>query len=406
MKWLFVILIIGAIVYTFRDTAGPILEQLKETTPSVLAGICVMSGIYCLVEALITTVLAKQYNPDFRYQWGIENMFFCSFYRVATLGSGSGVAAIIYLNEHGVDYSKGFGMYMLQYAFHKISIAIYSAIFFFLSWNYMCGHFGAYTWLLLAGYAITMVITLALILFCCSTKFHQLIFAMLDFFNKKGKYDALEHQLREQCADLETASKYLLHKKKMVVGVIGLNLLKLCFWYGMPYLLFAGDKNINLVETMAITALSVMLAAVIPAPAGIGSTEFVFTGLFAGIVLMPVLPFIGDNENNILEIVKRAADSGAKFIYPYFGVTLRHNQREYYYNKLDSIFPDMNYLIKYKSVYGESYECVVPNHEELELLFQEKCNHYGILYRMSDIIREYQTAYDLKQLSLFDFIPE
>lgn len=39
-----------------------------------------------------------------------------------------------------------------------------------------------------------------------------------------------------------------------------------------------------MVETMAITALSVMLAAVIPAPAGIGSTEFVFTGLFAGIV--------------------------------------------------------------------------------------------------------------------------
>lgn len=107
---------------------------------------------------------------------------------------------------------------------------------------------------------------------------------MLDFFNKKGKYDALEHQLREQCADLETASKYLLHKKKMVAGVVGLNLLKLCFWYGMPYLLFAGDKNINMVETMAITALSVMLAAVIPAPAGIGSTEFVFTGLFAGIV--------------------------------------------------------------------------------------------------------------------------
>ena len=34
---------------------------------------------------------------------------------------------------------------------------------------------------------------------------------------------------------------------------------------------------------MAITALSVMLAAVIPAPAGIGSTEFVFTGLLQGL---------------------------------------------------------------------------------------------------------------------------
>ena len=37
---------------------------------------------------------------------------------------------------------------------------------------------------------------------------------------------------------------------------------------------------------MAITSLSVMLAAVIPAPAGIGSTEFVFTSLFSEIVGM------------------------------------------------------------------------------------------------------------------------
>lgn len=127
-------------------------------------------------------------------------------------------------------------------------------------------------------------------------------------------------------------------------------------------------------------------------------------GLFAGIVLMPVLPFIEDNENNILEIIKQAADSGARFIYPYFGVTLRHNQREYYYNKLVSAFPDTNYLMQYKSLYGESYECAIPNRAELELIFQEKCNHYGILYRMSDIIREYKKVYNLKQLSLFDFI--
>ena len=246
--------------------------------------VCVLSVLYCLVEALITTILARQYEPGFGYRWGIENMFFCSFYRVATLGSGAGVAAIIYLNEHGVDYSKGFGMYMLQYAFHKISIAIYSAIFFFVSWSYMCAHFGGYTWLLLAGYVITMVITLGLILFCCSEKFHRLIFFLLGLLNRKGKLDALEMQLRGQCAELEEASRYLLRKKKMVAAVIALNIVKLCFWYGMPYLLFAGKGNISLVETMAITALAVMLAAVIPAPAGIGSTEFVFTGLFAGIV--------------------------------------------------------------------------------------------------------------------------
>jgi uncharacterized protein (TIRG00374 family) len=35
---------------------------------------------------------------------------------------------------------------------------------------------------------------------------------------------------------------------------------------------------------MAVTSLSVLLAAVIPAPAGIGSTEFVFAMLFSVIV--------------------------------------------------------------------------------------------------------------------------
>lgn len=284
MKWLFVILIIGAIVYTFRDTAGPILEQLKETASSVLTGICVMSGIYCLVESLITTVLAKQYNPDFRYRWGIENMFFCSFYRVATLGSGSGVAAIIYLNEHGVDYSKGFGMYMLQYAFHKISIAIFSGIFFLLNWSFMQQHFGEYDWMLVAGFGITIVITTVLVLFCTSKRFHDLLLKLLGLLNRKGKFQALHMQLTEQCAMMEQASRDLLKNKLLIIETIVLNLVKLVCWYGIPYFIFCSQSDITASQVLAITSLSVMLAAVIPSPAGIGSTEFVFTALFGTIV--------------------------------------------------------------------------------------------------------------------------
>ena len=40
----------------------------------------------------------------------------------------------------------------------------------------------------------------------------------------------------------------------------------------------------NLPQVLAITSLSMMLAAVIPAPAGIGSSEFVLTMLLAVIV--------------------------------------------------------------------------------------------------------------------------
>jgi uncharacterized membrane protein YbhN (UPF0104 family) len=278
-------------VYTFRDSAGPILEQLTKTSPAVVIGICLMAAVYQIIEGIITTVLAKQYRSSFACKNGITNAFLCSFYRVATLGSGSGVAAIIYLGEQGIEYGGGFGLYMIQYALHKMSIALFSAILFVMNWEFMKSWFGDYAGLLAGGYAVTLVITIGLFLFCCSKKFHRLIFWLLDIVNQKfhGRFEIMEAEIKRQCMMLEDASKHLLKNKKATTGVIFLCLLKCCFWYGIPYLLFKGvqfqgNPALTLSQVLAITSLSVMLAAVIPSPAGIGSTEFVFTTLFAGIV--------------------------------------------------------------------------------------------------------------------------
>lgn len=125
-------------------------------------------------------------------------------------------------------------------------------------------------------------------------------------------------------------------------------------------------------------------------------------GLFAGIVLMPVLPFIEDTTENISAIVELAAAAGASFIYPYFGVTLRHNQREYFYNKLATLFPHRGYVNLYKEIYGESYECVSKNLQEIEYVFAEKCEKHNILHKMDDIVSSYKSNYTSQQLTLFD----
>ena len=122
-------------------------------------------------------------------------------------------------------------------------------------------------------------------------------------------------------------------------------------------------------------------------------------GIFSGILLMPVLPFIEDTDDNISRIVELAYQNGAKFIYPAFGVTLRQNQRDWYYKKLDQLFPTVKE--KYIKNYGSSYECRSLKAKELWNLFQYKCNEYGILYKMDDIIRGYKDSYINTQLSLF-----
>jgi DNA repair photolyase len=122
-------------------------------------------------------------------------------------------------------------------------------------------------------------------------------------------------------------------------------------------------------------------------------------GIFAGVLLMPVLPFVEDTEDNISRIVELACQNGAKFIYPAFGVTLRQNQRDWYYKKLDQLFPTVKE--KYIKNYGSSYECRSLKAKELWNLFQYKCNEYGILYNMDDIISGYKDSYKNTQLSLF-----
>lgn len=124
-------------------------------------------------------------------------------------------------------------------------------------------------------------------------------------------------------------------------------------------------------------------------------------GVFSGVVMMPVLPFIEDTEENVVSIIKKTAECGGKFIYPAFGVTLRQNQRDYFLNKLEEIFPGERLAEKYIQTYGNSYKCTSRNVNRLWNIFEEECRKYGILYKMRDIISAYKSGYDMSQMSFF-----
>ena len=79
-------------------------------------------------------------------------------------------------------------------------------------------------------------------------------------------------------------------------------------------------------------------------------------GIFVGIMMNPVLPFITDNEECIKELVSLAHLNGAKFIHTYMGMTLRENQRDYYFNKLDQSFTSLKE--KYSKYYGNKYNII------------------------------------------------
>ena len=122
-------------------------------------------------------------------------------------------------------------------------------------------------------------------------------------------------------------------------------------------------------------------------------------GIFAGVVLMPVLPFLTDRPEGICAVVDAVAEAGGKFIYPAFGMTLRDRQRTYYYERLDQLFPGLR--SRYERQYGDRYECPSPRAKELWAAFSERCKERGLHYEMRKIVSAAKGRYET-QLTFFD----
>ena len=122
-------------------------------------------------------------------------------------------------------------------------------------------------------------------------------------------------------------------------------------------------------------------------------------GLFVGTLLTPIIPFITDSEENIRNVIRLSYENGAKFVFSMGGVTLRENQREYFYEQLDKTFPELKQ--KYIKTYGNNYFCY-PLNKNLGKIFKEECEKYGILYKMNDIVKAYKK--EIKQEEQLTFI--
>lgn len=160
----------------------------------------------------------------------------------------------------------------------------------------------------------------------------------------------------------------------------------------------------KLTVTTADDAMAAKLEPYAPSPGRrlAALNKLTEAGLFAGVLLMPVLPFLEDSEESVLAVVDRAAQAGAKFIYPAFGVTMRQGQREYFLDGLERAFPGQGLKARYLRQYGDRYQCASPRAGALWKAFIAACREYGILYDMKSIVRAATLGYGDRQLTFFE----
>ena len=122
-------------------------------------------------------------------------------------------------------------------------------------------------------------------------------------------------------------------------------------------------------------------------------------GIFCGVLMMPVLPFVTDAPENLRAIVAQVAQAGARFLYPGLGVTTRDGQRAHYYAALDRLFPGVKE--RHARAYGTAYHCPARDADALWAMVSAACAEHGLLCRMEEIVAAYKAPYAREQLTMF-----
>ena len=287
-KLLFVCLLSGILYYSFRDSMGDMLAELAGVSPQVVFSLFLTVILYHICEGHITWLIVHKTHPDYPRWRGFCNAFYCSFYKTATLGSGSGIAGIYYLNKSGIPVPNATGMYFFQYIVHKVSMAIYSLILFLVTYGFIHTSFVDYQSYILLGFAGVCVIA-GILLAVATVPWMQTACNLLanQFCVKHPSWDEKLTGAGHKLALLQAESRSLLRDPLLLLRLFLCNLLKFTTWYLIPWIVFcnslgseSGDMPFSFLQCFALTSLSQSLAGVIPTPAGIGSVEAVFVLLF------------------------------------------------------------------------------------------------------------------------------
>lgn len=119
--------------------------------------------------------------------------------------------------------------------------------------------------------------------------------------------------------------------------------------------------------------------------------------------LAPILPFINDTEENIINILNMCAEARVYGVICFgMGLTLREGNREYFYEQLDQKFPHLK--DQYIRRYGNQYMIHSPINNRLMKLFHETCAANGMIHNNEQIFHYLHTFEDkqtVRQLDLF-----
>ena len=325
-RLLFLLLLVFLVLFLFPDEVQKILNELQHTRWQVLALILFLAFLRFVLEGcIIKNAVGKNEGSSCRALSlgnGILCAFYCEFFRLFTLGSGSGIAEIYYLGQQGIQPARGTGISLIQYVIHKATITLYGIAALLLYRKEWAQTLSPYRTAICGGCVLAVGICTGILLIATWKPLSDWLFFLIEKpISRLGKsWPEKCSRWKEQLALLQDEARLLLHEKKRLLRLFLCNLLKFGCLFMIPWFTFSSG-SIPFGKSWFLCALIYLLAGVIPAPSGYGSTEFLFLLLYS--------PFTGSGQAGAAAILLRIAASIAPALIGGMVYLLQKKKRNY-----------------------------------------------------------------------------
>ncbi len=286
IKWGFIFALLAFAIIQNKEFALNAIREVKKTTFTEVFICITLANLYFVFEGFIISRTTKTGEPRLGVRKGIVCAYMCAFYRLATLGSGNGIAQLYYYNVNGISVSNGTGMALSQYTIQKITIALYGIFGFagiILSGDSRILKYGKF---MVLGTVVIGGICLFLILITVSKKISDFLMMLArKIVKEKSKLYPKLDVAQESINCLQNMARKMWSSKSLFFQVMLLNICKFTCWYSIPGILFFNDfPDVNLVICTLLMAICNMIGCVMVAPSGVGTLEFVFALFFGTII--------------------------------------------------------------------------------------------------------------------------
>ncbi len=290
-KWKFMlnilvlVVIFGLMIFLVKNSLADILAELKNTEPLILLSVTFLGILYQFLEGWSIKEIIVIFSKSFRIFDGMLTAAYVAFYRVITFGVGTLISEVNFYNRKGLKVSQGMGVTSLHMVMYKSAILTYAVLGLIIQFSLVYANEPKLIPLILIGMTLTAAIIGLFLVVSISVNLQVLFTVTCNRFLKSQKLRDLVDRCNLQIYSLRETVFSILEDRTALGRIYLLNLAKMGTWYLIPYICLVNNHpDIDFLLVFSLISFTLVLAGVIPSPAGIGAFEFVYLFLFTPLV--------------------------------------------------------------------------------------------------------------------------